>query len=391
MATKDTNYLVAVHKGLDESLEKQVAALPEKFNKQRFLQNCMTVLQDGQADFSKCEAPTVVRTLLKGAFLGLDFFNGECYAIPYGNQCQFQTDYKGEIKLCKRYSSNPIQDIYAKVVREGDEFEEVIENGKQYVNFRPKTFSNGEIIGAFAVVLYKDGSMMYDTMSKEDIEHTRQTFSKAANSNGVFCFANFFCLFTPIRVTRKTGVFGCYEVTIGFCGRERVDYMTYDTKGVFRCYEIKVSKADFHSAAAKSFVGHYNYYVLTRELYNQVKEEIPDWIGVYIGDYCAKKAKKQDLSGREYKMRRSVNGRSTEVSTPWVDMLKESMIRSLYRDSDKLIQTEDEQYISRLRSQIDKTRTERDRESKKYLRLWKAVRKEFGDEKAWELIEKAEG
>lgn len=110
------------------------------------------------------------------------FFNGECYAIPYGNQCQFQTDYKGEIKLCKRYSSNPIQDIYAKVVREGDKFEEVIENGKQYVNFRPKTFSNGEIIGAFAVVLYKDGSMMYDTMSKEDIEHTRQTFSKAANS-----------------------------------------------------------------------------------------------------------------------------------------------------------------------------------------------------------------
>ena len=70
------------------------------------------------------------------------------------------------------------------------------------------------------------------------------------------------------RVTRKTGVFGCYEVTIGFCGRERVDYMTYDTKGVFRCYEIKVSKADFHSAAAKSFVGHYNYYVLTRELYS---------------------------------------------------------------------------------------------------------------------------
>ena len=150
------------------------------------------------------------------------------------------------------------------------------------------------------------------------------------------------------RATRKTGVFGCYEVTIGFCGRERVDYMTYDTKGVFRCY------------------------------------------GVYIGDYCAKKAKKQDLSGREYKMRRSVNGRSTEVSTLWVDMLKESMIRSLYRDSDKLIQTEDEQYISRLRSQIDKARTERDRESKKYLRLWKTVRKEFGDEKAWELIEKAE-
>lgn len=192
------------------------------------------------------------------------------------------------------------------------------------------------------------------------------------------------------RATYKMGTFGCYEVTIGYGGKERVDYMTYDTKGIFRCYEVKVSKADFHSAAVKSFVGHYNYYVLTRELYDQVKGEIPDWVGVYIGDYCAKRAKKQDLSDREYKTRRSINGRSTEVSTPWVEMLKESMIRSLYRDSDKLIQTEDEQYISRLRSQIDKARTERDRESKKYLRLWKAVRKEFGDEKAWELIEKAE-
>ena len=182
MATQDKNYLVVVHNELGASLDKQVAALPDKFNKQRFMQNCMTVLQDGNADFSKCEPKTVVRTLLKGAFLGLDFFNGECYAIPYGSSCQFQTDYKGEIKLAKRYSSTPIQDIYAKVVREGDEFEETIDNGKQFVNFKPKAFNDGEIIGAFAVVLYKDGSMIYDTMSKAEIEHTRQAFSKAANS-----------------------------------------------------------------------------------------------------------------------------------------------------------------------------------------------------------------
>jgi recombination protein RecT len=182
MATQDKNYLATVYKGLDDSLARQVSALPKEFNKQRFMQNCMTVLQDGQADFSKCEATTVVRTLLKGAFLGLDFFNGECYAIPYGTQCNFQTDYKGEIKLCKRYSKNPIKDIYAKVVKEGDVFEEEIKDGRQTVNFKPKSFNDGGIIGAFAIVLYQDGSLMYDTMSKAEIEHTRQTFSKAANS-----------------------------------------------------------------------------------------------------------------------------------------------------------------------------------------------------------------
>lgn len=182
MATQEQNYLLAIYNGLNDGLEKQIMALPKEFNKQRFLQNCMTVLQDGNADFSKCDANTVVRTLMKGAFLGLDFFNGECYAIPYGSQCNFQTDYKGEIKLCKRYSRNPIKDIYAKVVREGDVFEEEIANGKQTVNFKPKLFNDGQIIGAFAIVLYADGSMVYDTMSKAEIEHTRQTFSKAKDS-----------------------------------------------------------------------------------------------------------------------------------------------------------------------------------------------------------------
>lgn len=175
------NYLMAIYNGLNDKLDSQVAALPKELNKQRFVQNCMTVLQDGRADFSKCDAATVVRTLMKGAFLGLDFFNGECYAIPYGSSCQFQTDYKGEIKLCKKYSSNEIQDIYAKLVREGDEFEEYIENGHQTINFRPKQFNDGEIIGVFAVCLYRDGSMIYDTMSKAEIEHTRNAFSKSAN------------------------------------------------------------------------------------------------------------------------------------------------------------------------------------------------------------------
>lgn len=178
----DKQALSVIYANLDSALQKQVSALPDKFNKQRFLQNCMTVLQEGKTDFSRCEPSTVVRTLLKGAFLGLDFFNGECYAIPYGNQCNFQTDYKGEVKVCKRYSSNPIKDIYAKLVREGDVFEERIKNGAQSINFNPKPFNDGAIIGAFAVCYYTDGSMLYDTMSLNEIENTRKTYSKIPNS-----------------------------------------------------------------------------------------------------------------------------------------------------------------------------------------------------------------
>ncbi|BCA85701.1 hypothetical protein EsVE80_12240 [Enterococcus saigonensis] len=50
----------------------------------------------------------------------------------------------------------------------------------------------------------------------------------------------------------------------------------------WRCYELKVSKADFKSTAKLSFVGHLNYFVLPQSLYEKVKEEIPTHVGVLI-------------------------------------------------------------------------------------------------------------
>lgn len=161
-------------------LEKNVAALPKNFNQTRFLQNFLTVLNDTK-DIEKCTPMSIARTAIKGAYLGLDFFRRECYAIVYGDQCNFQTDYKGEIKLCKKYSREPIHDIYAKLVREGDQLEVRVENGKQIVNFLPKEFNDGKIIGVFAVVYYKDGAMVYDSMSIAEIEETRQKYSKIPN------------------------------------------------------------------------------------------------------------------------------------------------------------------------------------------------------------------
>ncbi|GCF95877.1 hypothetical protein NRIC_37680 [Enterococcus florum] len=50
----------------------------------------------------------------------------------------------------------------------------------------------------------------------------------------------------------------------------------------WRCYELKVSKADFRSKAKLSFIGHYNYFVLPESLFQQVKKDIPSKIGVLV-------------------------------------------------------------------------------------------------------------
>ena len=174
--------------GLTKKLTENKEALPAGFNQQRFILNCITVIQDmmkddkKKAQLEKINPETIPVCLAKAAYLGLDFFNGECYAIPYGGNLSFQTDYKGEIKLCKRYSKNKIKDIFAKVVRQGDFFMEEVDGGKQNVQYRPKPFSNEKMIGAFAIVVFEDGSMMYDTMSSEDIENVRNTYSKAKDS-----------------------------------------------------------------------------------------------------------------------------------------------------------------------------------------------------------------
>lgn len=156
--------------------------------------------------------------------------------------------------------------------------------------------------------------------------------------------------------TIKQGVFGCFEVTIGWYGKERVDFMTYDTKGIFRCYEIKVSKADFHSKAKVSFVGHYNYYVMPSELYEQVKDEIPKEVGVYTGnkgDYygyrctCVKKATKQETKVDE-------------------QTLKDSMIRSLTRYLDEQMKNDDENYVRLLKRELAEEKRKKD----SYCRLW---------------------
>ena len=169
---------------LSNSLNEVSNALPMNFNKERFVQNAVALLNDnpGLQKFAKENGTAQIKAgLMKSAFLGLDPINKECYLIPYGNQLQFLKSYKGDEKLCKKYSSRPIKDIYAKLVREGDDFEESIVNGEPTINFKPKAFNNGEIIGAFAVCLYEDGGMIYDTMSLADLENTRKS-SKASQS-----------------------------------------------------------------------------------------------------------------------------------------------------------------------------------------------------------------
>lgn len=104
----------------------------------------------------------------------------------------------------------------------------------------------------------------------------------------------------------KKGWYGVFEVAVPRAivnkyHRERVDFLTYETTGVYRAYEIKRDKADFYSGCAWSWIGHYNYFIMPYKLYVEVKQDIPKDIGVWVvREYskdmeCVKKPKKREL------------------------------------------------------------------------------------------------
>lgn len=103
--------------GLTKKLTENKEALPAGFNQQRFILNCITVIQDmmkddkKKAQLEKINPETIPVCLAKAAYLGLDFFNGECYAIPYGgslNNLAYYDDTQIVDCQCRKfYSENP--------------------------------------------------------------------------------------------------------------------------------------------------------------------------------------------------------------------------------------------------------------------------------------------
>lgn len=187
MANEVATQPVTFSSMLQTELESQRDALPKDFNVPRFVQNSIALLNGNEVlvDYKKKYGNEAVRQikagLLRAAYVGLDALNSECYLVPYGSTLNFVPSYTGMVKMAQRYATRPIKTIYARVVREGDEYDESVVNGEPTINHHPKPFSNAKIIGAFAVCIYQDGGQQCESMSLDELETVRQQ-SKAKNA-----------------------------------------------------------------------------------------------------------------------------------------------------------------------------------------------------------------
>jgi len=109
---------------------------------------------------------------------------------------------------------------------------------------------------------------MWITFGKDQLMKTKLT-KDLENTLYQYCYEQGFYVVEEVSMPDKKGI---------------VDTLSYqqlpDGSIEWRCFELKVTKSDFHSKAKLSFIGNYNYFVLTQKLFDEIKDEIPNHIGV---------------------------------------------------------------------------------------------------------------
>ena len=121
-----------------------------------------------------CDPKSFIGAILQATQLGLEIDDllGHAYLVPYKDKIQLVIGYRGLIDLARR--SGEIKHIQAYIVYENEPFE--IEYGTQpKIKHKPlPPEKRGKMIGAYAIAILKDNSVIFEFMWKEDIEKVKE-------------------------------------------------------------------------------------------------------------------------------------------------------------------------------------------------------------------------
>ncbi|WP_352402646.1 recombinase RecT [Pyramidobacter sp.] len=170
-----------------EAMRAQVAlALPRhlKDNAEKYTRQMLT-LMNLNPDIGKCDQGSVLGALMTASALGLELAPSlqQCYVIPrYSKksgtmQAHFQLGYRGMIALARR--SGEIKDLRAMDVCDGDEFSVDFGPGGGIVHRPLIRGRRGAAYCYYAFALLTNGGLVFDVMSREDMEAHAQAYSES--------------------------------------------------------------------------------------------------------------------------------------------------------------------------------------------------------------------
>lgn len=179
--------------GLTKQLEEKCKyglSFPKDYNLSNALMGAYLVLKETKDRNNKpvlesCTSTSIANSLMNMATLGLSVQKKQGYFISYGNQCQFQRSYFGNITIARRYG---MKDIHAEIIYDGDKFKYHIEDGNKVLDIHKQDFmniDNDKILGAYAVIQMEDGTKHLEVMNIKQIKQAwKQGYGFKEDGNG---------------------------------------------------------------------------------------------------------------------------------------------------------------------------------------------------------------
>ena len=189
------------------------ANLPESVDKQRLALNFISLLQD-HPELKEYGAEVLAPIVVRSAKDNLDVLNQEVYIYKgYGGKLTYTPSYKGLRKMAIERSVKPVKQIIAKVIYEGDELSEEFVNGEAHLHYKSTFGAKRNPIGCFAICTFKDGTEIYETMTKEETDAVK---AKSRNSGA---WKDFETEMMKKAVTRRL----CKQLTLDFNDNEQAE------------------------------------------------------------------------------------------------------------------------------------------------------------------------
>lgn len=157
---------------LDELKKDGGLAIPANYNPANALKSAFFEMTNSASGnlLEKCSRESIANSLLNMAIQGLSPAKKQCYFVPYGQNLSMQRSYFGTQKVVKSLTN--VDDIWATIIYEGDEFEIEIEGGRERIAKHTTSFLNrdNDIIGAYCIIRKSDGEEVLTVMTRKEIE-----------------------------------------------------------------------------------------------------------------------------------------------------------------------------------------------------------------------------
>jgi len=186
---------------LVQRLPQIESVLPANMDAKRFCR-IATGLVERNPKIQQCTPASFALSVLGIAELGLEPTLGMVYVIPYKSTATLQIGYQGMIQLAR--NSGDVLDIYAVVVREGDEFEATY-GTQRSLTHRKTAPKEAPFTHVYAVAKLRDTEPTFVVLDREDVEKRRKVSKTGDSSSSPW-------VQWPEEMWKKTGIRALFKM-----------------------------------------------------------------------------------------------------------------------------------------------------------------------------------